>query len=134
MRVYALMCVLCVAGCKSAGGGGGDGGGGAGGGNLSAAITAVATCQDAVVGLRIQCDGSQSSDSMGRPLTFAWAVTMTPGAPDGSTGSGPSFSFAPAQAGAYRITLTASVPDGDNNSRRRPRTAPRCRSSIANRC
>ncbi len=115
MRVYAVIGILCLAGCKQSGGASGDGGGGAGGGNVSAAIMAVATCQDAVVGLRIACDGSQSSDTMGRPLTFSWAVTMTPGAPDASNGNGPSFSFAPAQAGVYQITLTVSVPDGDNN-------------------
>ena len=39
---------------------------------------------------------------MGRPLTYAWAVTMTPGAPDTSTGSGGSFSFAPASRGHLR--------------------------------
>ncbi|HEX6837446.1 MAG TPA: PKD domain-containing protein, partial [Polyangia bacterium] len=86
-----------------------------GGGMVSGAIMAVATCQDAVVGLRITCDGTQSSDAMGRALTYAWAVTGTPGAPDASTGSGPTFSFAPAAAGTYEVTLTVSVADGESN-------------------
>jgi hypothetical protein len=115
MRRYAPLLILCLAGCKGSSNGNGDGGGGSGGGNVSASIMAVATCQDAVVGQRISCDGSQSSDSKGRPLTFAWAVTGTPGAPDTSTGSSPSFSFAPAIAGTYEITLTVSVSGGDSN-------------------
>ena len=116
MRLYGLMVLVCVAGCKSSSTGGGDGGGGSGGGGtISGAIMAVATCQDAVVGLRITCDGTQSSDAMGRPLTYAWAVTGTPGAPDSSTGSGPTFSFAPAAAGTYEVTLTVSVADGESN-------------------
>ena len=118
MRLYGLVVLLCVVGCKSSSTGGGDGGGGTGGGGggmTSGAISAVASCQDAVVGLRIACDGSQSSDSMGRALSYAWAVTGTPGAPDSSTGSGPSFSFAPAVAGTYEVTLTVSVADGESN-------------------
>ncbi len=108
------MVLLCVAGCKKPSTGGTDGGGG-GGGMTSPAITAIATCQDAIVGLRIACDGSQSSDSMGRTLSFAWAVTGTPGAPDPTTGSSSSFSFAPATAGTYEVTLTVSVANGDSN-------------------
>ncbi len=116
MRLYSLILMLCVAGCKSSSTGNHDGGGGGGGGGtISGAIMAVATCQDAIVGLRITCDGSQSSDAMGRSLSFAWAVTMTPGAPDPSTGSGPSFSFSPATAGTYEVTLTVSVAGGDSN-------------------
>ena len=117
MRVYALIGILCVAGCKSGGGSAGDGGGGGGGGNVSPTIMAVATCADAVVGLRIECDGSQSSDSMGRPLTFAWtAVTMMAGGVQNvASGSGPSFAFVPTQATEYLVTLVVSVPDGDNN-------------------
>ena len=115
MRLYGLILLICVAGCKSSSATNGDGGGGGGGGPVSPAITAVATCQDAIVGLRISCDGSQSSDSMGRTLSFAWAVTGTPGAPDPSTGTGGSFSFAPALAGTYEITLTVSTADGASN-------------------
>src|SRR5947209_16624548 len=97
MRVYACILLVAVAGCKGSSSGATAGGGGSGGGGMvSAAIAAVATCQDAIVGLRISCDGSGSSDAMGRPLTYAWAVTQTPGAPDASTGSGATFSFAPA--------------------------------------
>jgi hypothetical protein len=114
MRRYTLLVLLCVAGCKNGSTGGSDGGGG-GGGMTSGAIMAVATCQDAIVGLRIACDGSQSSDSMGRTLSFSWAVTATPGAPDPTTGSSSSFSFAPAAAGTYEITLTVSVAGGDSN-------------------
>src|SRR5437588_12668946 len=106
MRRYALIVLLCIAGCKNPSTGGTDGGGGGGGGGtISGAIMAVATCQDAIVGLRIACDGSQSSDSMGRTLSFAWAVTGTPGAPDPSTGSSSSFSFAPAAAGGDEVRL-----------------------------
>ena len=54
--------VVALAGCKSPSSGGGDGGGGGGGGMTSGAIMAIATCQDAVVGLRISCDGTQSAD------------------------------------------------------------------------
>jgi MYXO-CTERM domain-containing protein len=114
MRLHGLILLMCVAGCKSSDTGGGGGSGGGGGGNVSASIMAIATCEDAVVGQRINCDGSQSSDSRGRPLTFAWAVTMTPGAPDPSTGNGPSFAFAPALAGTYEVTLTVSA-GGDSN-------------------
>src|SRR4051812_43666427 len=99
MRRYAPLLMLCVIGCKGSATSTGDGGGGSGGGNVSPSIMAVASCQDAIVGLRISCDGTQSSDSMGRPLTFAWAVTGTPGAPDPTTGSSATFSFAPATAG-----------------------------------
>src|SRR5262245_1593278 len=110
MRAYSLMVLVCVAGCKSSGTGNGDGGGGSGGGNVSASIMAVATCQDAIVGLRISCDGSQSSDSKGRTLGFSWAVTGAPsGGEDTSTGNGPSFSFAPKLAGTYEITLTVTA-------------------------
>jgi hypothetical protein len=115
MRVYALIVLLSVAGCKGAATSGQDGGGGGGGGMVSSAIMAVATCSDAIVGLRIACDGTQSSDAMGRPLTYAWAVTMSPGAPDPSTGSNATFSFAPTTAGTYEITLTVSVAGGDSN-------------------
>ncbi|MCU1281139.1 MAG: hypothetical protein JWM53_4685 [bacterium] len=116
MRLYGLIALLCVAGCKGSSSGQGDGGGGSGGGGvISGSIMAVASCADAIVGLRIACDGSQSSDTMGRTLSFAWAVTSTPGAPDPSTGTGPSFSFAPATAGTYEITLTVSVAGGDSN-------------------
>jgi MYXO-CTERM domain-containing protein len=116
MRRHVLIVLLCIAGCKSSSNGGGDGGGGSGGGGMiSGAIMAVASCQDAIVGLRIACDGSQSSDSMGRTLSFAWAVTGTPGAPDPSTGTSSSFSFAPAAAGTYEVTLTVSVAGGDSN-------------------
>lgn len=120
MRAYPLILLGCVVswfgGCKNNGSGNGDGGGGAGGGSVSPSIMAIANCEDAVVGLRISCDGSQSSDSKGRPLAFAWAVTQTPsGTPDSSTGNGPSFSFAPAAAGTYEITLTVSVSGGDSN-------------------
>ncbi len=113
MRLYAWTLLLCMAGCKSSSSGGGDGG--TDGGVRSTAITVVANCQDAYVGLRISCDGSQSADAMGRALRYAWAVTGTPGAPDGSTGSGPSFSFAPDVAGTYEITLTVSTNDGASN-------------------
>lgn len=115
MRVYLGLVLIVVGGCKGSGNGGSDGGGGSGGGMTSPAITAVATCQDAVVGLRIRCDGSQSSDSMGRALSFAWAITGTPGAPDATTGTGASFSFAPALAGTYEVTLTVSTADGASN-------------------
>ena len=115
MRLYCVMALLCVAGCKSSSNGGGDGGGGSGGGTTSGAIMAIASCQDAVVGLRISCDGTQSTDSRGRALSYSWAVTMTPGAPDSSTGTGATFSFAPATAGTYEITLTVSVADGESN-------------------
>lgn len=116
MRALSLILLCCVVGCKSNGTGNGDGGGGSGGGPISASIMALANCEDAVVGLRISCDGSQSSDSKGRPLTFSWAVTQTPGGtPDSSMGSGPTFEFAPTQAGTYEITLTVSVANGDSN-------------------
>jgi hypothetical protein len=116
MRAYWFVLVLGVAGCKSSAAPHGDGGAGGGGGGMpSAAIMAVASCTDAVVGLRIACDGSQSSDAMGRSLAFAWAVTGTPGAADATVGSGPSFSFAPALAGTYQVTLTVSTADGASN-------------------
>ncbi|HEX8953197.1 MAG TPA: PKD domain-containing protein, partial [Polyangia bacterium] len=116
MRLSCMVVLACMAGCKSASMGGHDGGGGSGGGGmLSGAIMAVASCQGAIVGLRISCDGTQSSDSMGRPLGYAWAVTGTPGAPDPSTGTGATFSFAPATAGTYEVTLTVSVADGESN-------------------
>lgn len=115
MRVYGLIVLMGLVGCKSSSGGGADGGGGSGGGMTSGAIMAVATCQDAVVGLRISCDGTQSSDSKGRALTYSWAVTGTPGAPDASTGTGATFSFTPATAGTYEVTLTVSVAGGDSN-------------------
>jgi len=116
MRVYACILIVLVAGCKGSTTSGNDGGGGGGGGGMvSGAITAIASCQDAIVGLRISCDGTQSSDSMGRALTYSWAVTGTPGAPEAATGSGATFSFAPAVAGTYEITLTVSVAGGDSN-------------------
>lgn len=115
MRVYACILLVAVVGCKSSSTSGKDGGGGGGGGVTSAAIMAVATCQDAIVGLRISCDGTQSSDAMGRTLSYAWAVTGTPGAPDPSVGSGATFSFAPTTAGTYEVTLTVSVAGGDSN-------------------
>jgi len=104
-----------MVGCKGSSAGGNDGGGGSGGGNVSASIMAVASCQDAIVGLRISCDGTQSSDSMGRPLSYSWAVTGTPDKPDPTMGTGATFSFAPATGGTYEITLTVSVANGDSN-------------------
>ncbi|HWE31399.1 MAG TPA: PKD domain-containing protein [Polyangia bacterium] len=106
MRVYAAIVLVCVAGCKGSSTSGQDGGGG-GGGMVSSAITAVATCQDAVIGFRISCDASQSSDAMGRSLTFSWQVAQ-----QSSTGSGATFSFPPLLAGGYDVTLTATAPDG----------------------
>jgi Tol biopolymer transport system component len=115
MRVYVAIALLSVAGCKFSMTGTDGGGGSGGGGTTSAAIMAVATCEDAIVGLRISCDGTQSRDAQGRTLMYSWAVTGTPGAPDATTGTGPTFSFAPSVAGTYEVTLTVSTADGDTN-------------------
>ena len=77
----------------------------------------LATCSDGVVGLHITCDGTQSTDSNGRTLSFAWAITGSPGTPaQTATGTGPTFSFVPQLGGTYEVTLTVSTPDGASAS------------------
>src|SRR5262245_8792655 len=114
MRVYIWVTLLFVAGCRGGATGGNDGGGGAsGGGGGGNAPLAVASCSDAVVGLRIACDGTQSSDPAGRALSYAWSLTGWPApTPQMASGSGSTFSFAPAVGGTYEVTLTVSTPDG----------------------
>jgi hypothetical protein len=111
MRPTWWMVVLSLTGCKASHPGV-DLGGGPDGGNTPG-LTAVATCTDGLVGLRISCDGKQSADSAGRTLTYAWSVTGVPnGSTDASTGTGPTFSFAPQFGGTYEITLVVSTSDG----------------------
>src|SRR5437667_459349 len=112
MRPTLLIVLASLAGCKSSQSGVDGGGGGSGGGNTPG-LTAAASCTDGLVGLRISCDGKQSSDAGGRSLAFAWSVTGTPdGKPDTSAGNGPTFSFAPAVGGTYEVTLVVTTADG----------------------
>ncbi|MDB4966138.1 MAG: hypothetical protein JWN44_1827 [Myxococcales bacterium] len=114
MRLHPWIVVLSLVGCKASHPGV-DLGSTPDGGNTPG-LTAVASCTEGLVGLRISCDGQQSSDAAGRALTFAWSVTGTPDkSTDSSTGSGSSFSFAPKIGGTYEVTLVVSNSDGGSS-------------------
>src|SRR2546423_15199591 len=101
---------LSLVGCKASGSA--VDGGAADAGNTPG-LLALASCTDGLVGLRISCDGTQSSDAGGRTLLYAWSGTGTPnGSTQTPTRTGPTFSFAPTARGTPAITLRVTTPHG----------------------
>jgi PKD repeat protein len=61
---------------------------------------AVASTAAGIEGAPVAFDGSGSSDSAGRPLTYTWDFG------DGGTGTGPRPTYVYAEEGTYRVTFT----------------------------
>jgi subtilisin len=86
----------------------GGGGGGGGGGDMNDAPTATFTY--ACVDLACDFDASDSSDSDGSVVGYAWDFG------DGNTGTGVTVSHAFGTAGTYTVTLTVTDDDGATGS------------------
>ncbi|HEX4456348.1 MAG TPA: PKD domain-containing protein [Polyangia bacterium] len=113
MRICWYLLPLAAIGCSqssSATHAGAGGGATAGSGPQPTAI--IASTPD-YVGLVTALDGSGSSDSAGRALTYAWNVLS---APSGSAvtggGSNPTFTFVGDRGGDYVVALTVTTASG----------------------